>query len=395
MIDMPILLSEDAEGCRRITACRPIFSGVSKVENVSSGPRKRLYHAGPPLKETSKIVEPLMNSLCMGVIYEGWATEYKTASESILRGDVEILAAQDHNLIVPLAGVLSPSMAVLEISNSNNPDQAYFAAINEGNEQATRLGKFDLSFFDHLKWLNGSFAEWLGRCAETPIELLPLIERSLVEGDDCHARTVAGSRLISEILCSRCHCDDKTKKFLDDSVAFALNFWMASAGLCLAQAAGINGCSIVTKVGSNGYEFGVQIAGRPGVWITENAPVPKGVVLPELSGHQPVGAIGDSTVVDFLGLGGQRLGYADATREALNLILPPDYLERPAKVLGSQFAAIGLENASTSSNSCCASKKGPLVLIGMIDSAGKSGRIGGGLIDVNPDIFCRCLNYLK
>ncbi len=384
----------DDKGCKRIASCRPVFSGVERVDQVTSGVERRLYHAGPPIVDTLKIAAPLMNSLCLGAIYEAWANDYDSAAALILSGDVEILAAQDHDMVIPLAGVLSPSMAILKISDANNLEQVFFAAINEGNELATRLGKFDLNFIEHLKWLNGSFARWLGTTAETPIDLLPIIKESLLLGDDCHARTLNGSKLIHEALFLNHGCDVKTKEFLNESGAFALNFWMGAAGLCLAQASGLEGCSIVTKVGSNGHEFGIQIAGNPGKWIVEKAPVPVGQILPGFSGKQALPAIGDSTVVDFLGLGGQCLSYAVATLEALKSLLPVDTLERTTGVLGSHFDAIGLKNAATSARQCCASRKGPIVLIGMIDKSGESGRIGGGFIDVPHSIFCQSLKHL-
>ena len=162
---------------------------------------------------------------------------------------------------------------------------------------------------------------------------------------------------------------------------------MAAAGLWLRAAEGVAGCCWVSRAGGNGLHFGFQLAAQPGRWITSRAPVPNGTREAAHEARQAVGALGDSAVIDFLGLGGQALMHAPALRDALKAVLPGDALERPAEVLAAPGVLDRLAHSVTDARRCARSNRGPLVLIGMIDAAGEAGRIGGGVVDVPSAIF--------
>src|SRR5699024_5755808 len=94
-----------------------------------------------------------------------------------------------------------------------------------------------------------------------PIDLLPVINAALADGDDCHGRTIVSSALLHQ------HLADMRKEpipteindFLQQSLAFALNVWMAACSLMMSAAEGVAGASLVTKAGGNGVEFGIQL----------------------------------------------------------------------------------------------------------------------------------------
>ncbi len=350
-----------------------------------------VFHAGPPFASVSDIPAPVRNSICVAAVYEGWADSFASAAQLLQGGAIKTAAAQDHGLLVPLAGVLSPSMAVLEVRDAG-PSAAgcIHVAINEGQAHATRLGQLDAGLPEHLHWLNGPFAAWLGQCLRQPLELAPLMAQALREGDDCHARTVAGSRLLGDVLlrdASPESTTDVARDFIAASPAFALNLWMAAAALWLRAAEGVAGCTWVSRAGGNGLQFGIQLAGRPEQWITSRAPIPTGFREPALAACQAVGALGDSAVVDFLGLGGQTLVHAPVLRDGLKSFLPEDILERPMQILAAPGVLDGLAGSATDARSCARIGRGPVVLIGMIDAAGEYGRIGAGVVDVPAAIF--------
>jgi hypothetical protein len=330
--------------------------------------------------------------MAYAVLYERWATDFNVAIDMLLRGEVQTLACQDSDLLVPLAGVLSPSMAVLEISAIESDLKPIYVAINEGQLHATRLGRRDEGLLAHLRWLNGAFANWLGGCLSSTIALLPILAQALNTGDDCHARTVEGSTLLCSLMHNPGHAEDKAaRKFLEQAPAFALNLWMGAAALCLKAAEGIDGAGLVTRVGGNGTEFGIQIGGNPGVWICDAALSPLGPIDAEHIGSRAIGALGDSAVVDFLGLGGQALSSAPLVFKGLEGVLPADALHRRQFVLQAVPSEPTRPNA-VSARRCEASGVGPLVLLGMIDQSGVAGRIGGGYVQVSGSLLKRALH---
>ena len=378
-------------GQARIRAVRPVWTGVAHVSQVVACDGRVLFHAGPPFAGPEEVPPPVMNSLVAATRFEGWATTEAEAQALILAGRVRLQSAQDHDLLVPLAGVLSPSMTVVTVADAANPARRKHCALNEGNQHATRLGRADPGLTAHHRWLNGPFTEWLTTRLTEPVDLFPILRAALAAGDDCHARTLAGSAAIVELLLDPARAGTPApaaaQTFLNSAGAFALSLWMATAALCLAAAEGTAGSQIVTRAGGNGRRFGWQSAGKPGVWNLATAPVPQGSVEPSATGSHAIGALGDSAVVDFFGLGGQALAGAPALRDALAAHLPPDWRDRGMACLGPAHAGAGLAACATDAAACTAVGKGPIILIGMIDAAGRMGRIGGGVIDVPAAVF--------
>jgi len=378
----------------KVAACEPQWTGLCQVKDVLLGGGRVLLHAGPPFGEVTRIPEPVMNSLCIGAIYEGWATDRPEARELIMSGAVAIAAAQDHNIVVPLAGVVSPSMQLMVVSDARNPEARKYSVFNEGMVHCTRLGMMNPELCRHLDWLNTGFAEWIGQRLQAPLPLLPLIAAALADGDDCHGRTMAGSALIADVLRQRSTdaIPEQIDTFLNESPAFALNVWMAACSLMMAAAEGVAESSLITRAGGNGVDFGVQVAAHPGKWITAPAPVINGAIEAAHEGRKALGAIGDSAVVDFMGLGGQVLNTAEQSFANLKPYLPDDALARPAKVLSGIIAGFGERAGATNARSAVANASSPLILLGMIEASGEAGRIGGGVVDIPVAFFRQVLN---
>ncbi len=385
----------DALAHALVQSVRPQLTAVRRVRDVVAASGKVIFHAGPGYNASSEIPAAVLNSMRVAAVYEGWAEDFADAERQVLGGQIVTASAQDHGLLVPLAGVLSESMCVFEINNANNPTQKVYAAINEGQVHATRLGRLDPELPAHLSWLNEKVAPALMILCSPPLPLLPLIDAALQQGDDCHARTLVGSALIAKQWRSRGGVDTDIAAFLDVSPALSLSFWMGAAALGARAAIGVPAASLVTHVGGNGREFGIQVAGRPGQWVRCSAPLPAGRVDAACAGASAIGALGDSAVVDFSGLGAQALRMAPSLREALAADLPSDVLARPGLILSGPFTARPWRLRATNASRCVEAKSGPVVLIGMIDSEGRAGRIGGGVVDVPAGLFAQALQVLK
>ncbi|MFD1009456.1 oxamate carbamoyltransferase subunit AllG family protein [Oceanisphaera ostreae] len=386
------LSASDQYAFELIKQCKPQWSGLCKVSDVI-GERQLLLHAGPPFSSTDLIPTPIMNSLVIGAVWEGWAMDYAQARQMILAKEISVASAQDHDIVVPLAGVVSPSMTLMIIQNANQPAKRKYSVLNEGMVHCTRLGKLDETLLGHLSWLNGELACWLTTRLVQPIDLLPVINAALADGDDCHGRTIVSSALLHQRLAdmSKESIPTEINDFLQQSLAFALNVWMAACCLMMSAAEGVVGSSLVTKAAGNGIEFGIQLAAAPGKWVTTAAPAINGAIDPSHQGRTALGALGDSAVVDFMGLGGQVLNTAHASREALGNYLPGNALQRPIMALAAALPGFEQRLAVTCARNVVASGAGPLTLLGMIEDKGEAGRIGGGVADAPVSLFERAL----
>lgn len=388
---MPLSAS-DQHAFDLIKQCKPQWSGMCKAQDVLGG-RQLLLHAGPPFANTDLIPTPIMNSLVIGAVWEGWASDYAQARKMILAKEIQVAAAQDHDIVVPLAGVVSPSMALMIIQDANQPAKRKYSVLNEGMVHCTRLGKLDDALLEHLSWLNGELASWLTGRLVSPINLLPVMSAALADGDDCHGRTIVSSALLHQRLAdiSKQPIPVEINEFLQQSLAFALNVWMAACSLMMSAAEGVAGASLVSKAGGNGIEFGIQLASAPGKWFTTAAPVINGAIDPSHQGRSALGALGDSAVVDFMGLGGQVLNTAHASRQALEDYLPTNALQRPVMALTAALEDLDQRLVVTCARKVVASGAGPLTLLGMIEDTGLAGRIGGGVADAPVALFADAL----
>lgn len=383
----PILSVADAEALRRIIAVKPRWDGVVRIGDIAGHDVRCLFHAGPAFASVDEIPAPVRNSLAFGCLYEGWAESWEQADAMIAAGSVAIRPAQGSGLLVPLAGVASPSMAAVRIADQAS-GRARYCVLNEGAEIATRLGRRDERLMDHHRWLNGDLADWLSGCLAEPLDIYPLMLESFSLGDDGHAQTGAGSQLVAAALRRRAFdTPGSVGEFLKGSAAFSLNIWMATIALASSAAEGVAGSTLVTRAGGNGVRFGYMLAGEAGRWHIVDAPRLSGTVEARFAGSVPTGALGDSAVLDFFGLGGMNLAGAPALSAALADHLPKDALTRSEAILAGRHPGFGGRMVACSAERAISAGAGPVILLGMIDAEGKAGRLGGGVVDAPPEMF--------
>ena len=384
--------ANDLTAVTAIMSVEPRWTGMTTLETVLPRAKrgKSLLHAGPPFASWDEVPDPVRNSAMQACQFEGWADSEAKSLGLLAAGEITLEPAQDHNCVVPLAGVISPSMALHVVEDRTSAGARSYAVINEGMQHCLRLGVRDPHLTAHHTWLNGTLAPWFtGVLRETgPVDLLPLMRSSLELGDDGHNRTIAGSRLLTEMLLSRAagETPPDIQNFLDSCPAFALNLWMAAAALCLRAAEGIPDTSVITRAGGNGVSFGIQVGAKPGVWFSSAAEPPRGPRERDHDGLKVLGAIGDSAVVDFFGMGGGALSHAPSTVTGLSDYAPTNALSRPQSVMTAQHRALPIRTG-VSSEAVLDAGLAPIVLLGMIEACGLDGRIGGGAYEPPIQLF--------
>ena len=180
----------------------PIWSGVQQLAAVLPVDERWVLHAGPPFRSVQELPQAVRNSVLIGILYEGWAAD-KAAAEVLLDGGGVVLAsAQDHDVVVPLAGVATPSMYAIEVSDAKRPVNRKYSVLNEGMQWCTRLGIYAEEMLPHLRWLHQDLGARLAAQFAGPVDLAPILQAALLNGDDGHARTMHASRLLAATIVS-------------------------------------------------------------------------------------------------------------------------------------------------------------------------------------------------
>ncbi|MEQ9329535.1 MAG: DUF1116 domain-containing protein [Rhodospirillales bacterium] len=388
-----IVSDGDRLALERFFACRPSWTGMARAGDVVDLPERTILHAGPPFDDPETICTPIANSVAAAAMFEGWAGSLDEARTMVRSGAIRIEPAQDRNCVVPLASALSPSMAVHVVTDPARPGIACHAPVNGGNGPALRLGLSDPAVVEHLRWLNGPFADALAASTILPVDLIAVADRALVDGDDCHGRTIAATNALRQRLFPDSDDDGSAtfQRFMANGPGFFLNLWMASVKCMLSAADGVMESSFVTAAGSNGVTTGIKLAGGNGAWITAPATVPVGDCPDGISPADALPAIGDSAIVDVAGMGAMAMHLAPAQLEAMGHLMP----ESSDRIGRRIFAGThpGFTNSGLRSGLLAAvvaqQERAPSISLGVLDRHGSRGRIYGGIFTPPVSLFRR------
>ena len=382
----------DAAAFDAAIKAQPVWDRIETAAQAFALPANRLLHAGPAFASLATISKPVLNSACVAAVFEGIASDFDQAEAMIRSGEIELAPAQDYATVTPLAAVVSASMPLHRVVDAGGPDNCIYAPINGGGRPSLRLGLRSADVLEHIRWLNSEFCGLLQSGLAQPIELLPIARAGLQRGDDCHGRTPHSTRVLVEQLereISGGIEDANARDFIDSSPSLFLNLWMAASKCIMMRASGIAASSFVTAAGGNGVETGIQVAGLPGRWFSAMATPPNGRFDVDLPPGRALPAIGDSAVVEGLGLGAMAINLAPEQMKALGDFLPEDYRARSAALLAGEHPALdGLEcRIGLLARAVGCYGRGPVIGLGILDIDGEKGRLGGGIYDMPITVF--------
>jgi hypothetical protein len=165
--------------------------------------------------------------------------------------------------------------------------------------------------------------------------MIPIAAAALRQGNDCHGRTPMGTKLLMDIIESNIPkgiTDPSTREFIDTSASIFQNLWMATSKCLMMSASGVSESSLVSAVAGNGVDTGIQISALPGQWLQAPATAPTGRFDSDLPAHRALPAIGDSAVVEGLGLGAMSIHLSPIQETNLADFLPDDYRARAKRL---------------------------------------------------------------
>jgi hypothetical protein len=301
----------NAEVLRRLDREVPFLVDVRTAAHVVPGLGARtLLHAGPPIA-WADTCDPLRRSLRAATVAEGWAPDVAGADALLASGAVTLAAANDHATVVPLATALGPSMPVWVVDNRAGGTRAY-APISQGPGDVAWLGRESPAAIERLVFLRAVAGPRLHRIVARlgPVDLFAIAAQGVQMGDDVHLRTQASTNLLIRAMLPALAAlggdpgSVAFAEYLSTNHLFFLTLAMAGAKSLTLSAGRVPGASIVTTMARNGTAYGVKLAGRD-EWFRADAP-PVAAALFH-AGYGPPDAapdIGDSAVLELVGLGG-------------------------------------------------------------------------------------------
>jgi hypothetical protein len=317
---LKIIDQANQEALRRIIAGEPILIDViPAAQAITELADDVILHAGPPIG-WDRMCGPLRGAIMGIAVFEGWATDLGDAATKAAGGSYAFRPNHHYGAVGPMTGMTTASQPLLVVENKTFGNRAY-CAINEGLGKVMRFGGNDAEVLDRLRWMRDVLGPALGRALRDTggVPLKPLIARGLTMGDEMHQRNVAcSSLLLRQLAPALARTAETTQElvecldFIGRNDQFFLNVAMAMGKALTDPARNIDGSSVVTAMSRNGTDFGIRVSGTGDRWFTAPVEMPVGLYFPGFSERDANPDIGDSAIVETIGLGGFAMAAAPA-----------------------------------------------------------------------------------
>lgn len=291
----------------------PAFEAIPELEP------DMILHAGPPI-EWERMCGPMRGAIQGAAVFEGWARNLQEADRMAANGLFVLLPNHQFGAVGPMTGLTTRSQPVMVVENRTFGNRA-FCTVNEGLGKVMRFGANDREVLERLHWISEEFGPALGRALRQMggLPLKSLTARGLAMGDEMHQRNAACSGLALRALAPALAETSTDSQALSRALAFIagndqfyLNVAMAMGKSIADAARGIEGSSIVTAMSRNGTDFGIRVSGTGDTWFVAPVEMPDGLYFPGFTEADANPDMGDSAIVETIGLGGFAMGASPA-----------------------------------------------------------------------------------
>jgi hypothetical protein len=393
----------------RMLSARPHLVAVRPARDVLDLPPGTFFHAGPPI-DWERASGPLRGALIGAMLFEGLAGSPEEAERRLAAGkDITLDPCHHHRTVGPMAGVVSPSMWMLEVSDAEHGGTAY-CSLNEGLGKVLRYGAYGPEVVERLRWMGDVLGPVLQAAVERtgPLDLRSLISQALQMGDELHNRNRAATSLFAReigaaIVEGMPRHAAEALRFISGNDHFFLNAGMAAAKVSCDAARDVPGSSLVVAMARNGTDFGIQVSGLGDRWFTGPAAVPDGLYLGAYGPEDANPDIGDSTITETSGLGGFAMaaapaivrfvgGDVSAAIEATTSMYEITLAEHPAY----QIPGLGFRGTPVGIDLTLVARTGilPVVNTGIAGRVAGTGQVGAGLVSPPQEAFTSALMAL-
>lgn len=318
---MEVIEQANALAVQRMLAGDPVLIDVvpaaEAIPALTKG--KCILHAGPPVS-WDRMCGPMRGAVAGIAVFEGWAEDLTTAVSMAAAGEFDFHPNHHFDAVGPMTGLTTRSQPVMVVHNRAFDNRAY-CTINEGLGKVMRFGGNDESVLQRLAWLRDDFGPLLADALRSSdgVPLKNLVARGLTMGDEMHQRNVACSGLLLRELAPALARVSKDPDLLSEALAFMgsndqffLNVGMATGKSIMDPVRDIPHSTVVTAMCRNGTDFGIRVSGVGDQWFTAPVEMPEGLYFPGFTEADANPDMGDSTIVETIGLGGFAMGAAPA-----------------------------------------------------------------------------------
>jgi hypothetical protein len=151
------------------------------------------------------------------------------------------------------------------------------------------------------------------------VDIPSILAQAVQMGDEAHNRNRAGTSLfireiVAELIELEFGAEDLAAvlRFINGNDHFMLNLAMGMGKAAADSARDLPGSTMVVAMARNGTEFGLQTSGTGDEWFTGPAEVPEGLYFSGFSAEDANRDLGDSTIMETVGLGGFAMAAAPA-----------------------------------------------------------------------------------
>ncbi len=399
----------NARAVERMLAADPVLVDVAIAGDAIEGLGNRtVLHAGPPI-EWPEMCGPLKGAVAGAIVLEGWAADLGDAAELAATGGVAFHPNHHFDAVGPMTGIVTRSMPVMIVENRAFGNRA-FCTLNEGLGKVMRFGGNDAEVLARLRWLADTFGPAFGAALREAggIPLKAIIARGLSMGDEMHQRNVGCTSLLLRTLAPALArtVEDRDRlaglfEFIGGNDQFFLNVAMAMGKAIMDPVRGIEGSSVVTAMSRNGTMFGIRVSGLGDRWFTAPVEMPRGLYFPGFSEDDANPDIGDSTIVETVGLGGFAMAASPAVAGFVGAGTAADALdytramEEIAVARNPEWTIPALDFAGVPTGidirKVVASGRAPTINTGIAHKQAGIGQVGAGVVKAPMACFERAL----
>ena len=397
----------NSEVISRLDRGVPMLLGVETAGSVIGGlDAPTILHCGPRIA-WADMCDPLRRSVRAAVVAEGWAPHTDAADHMVQAGEIRLEPANEHCTVVPMATAIGPTAPVYVVSVDAGGTTAY-SSLNQGSGAVAWFGVDSDAAIERLRFLRDALGPALAQALDGagPVDVFSLAAQGIAMGDDVHMRVQATTNLLlRDLLPHLVRSNDarigEVADFLSTNHLMFLNVVMAGARALIEWAAQVPDSSIVTTMSRNGTTYGIRLPGRPERWfIAEAPPVQDALYYPGQGPDTSAGDIGDSAVLELVGLGGPAAANSPAVAGFLggrmaDAMAVTAAMRRICAGTSSRFRLPVLDNAGTplgvDVRRVVETSITPAVNTGILHVSDGSGQVGAGVARAPVECFVQAL----
>jgi hypothetical protein len=406
----PAIEAANRETVGRLASAEPVLVDCVPARQALALDADTVLHAGPPIAWEA-MCPPLRAAIAGALRYERRAADEAETARLIASGAIRLEPCHHRGAVGPMTGIVTSSMPVFVVDNRARGNRAA-AVINEGLGRVLRFGAADQAVIERLDWLRDEAGPALGRALREAggIALAPLMAQALLMGDEMHQRNVAATSLLLRALApalARAAAGPALARLLDfvaGNDQFFLNLAMAAAKATTDPATDVPGASVVTAMARNGTEFGIRVAGCGSRWFVAPVNTPDGLYFPGFGPADANPDLGDSAIVETIGLGGMAMaaslaaarfvgagGLDDALRttEEMREITLAEHPHFRIPVQDGRGAPLGIDVRRVVETGIT-----PLINTGIAGRVPGTGQVGAGVVRAPLGCFVAALEAL-